>query len=79
MMASLGGFAVRLVVLTGIVYAFSKLAFVDVAVLGIVLLCTYLALLILEAIAVMRADRELGLAPRFAGSPIDRSDDKESS
>lgn len=79
MIASLGGFAVRLAVLTGIVYALSKLAFVDVAVLGVVLLCTYLALLILEAITVVRTDRALGLAPRYAGSPIDRSDDKESS
>lgn len=79
MMASLGGFAVRLVALTAIVYGLSKLAFVDVAVLGVVLLGTYLALLILEAITVVRTDRALGLTPRYAGSPIDRSDDKESS
>lgn len=79
MMASLGGFAVRLIVLTAIVYGLSKFAFIDVAVLGIVLLCTYLAVLILEAITVVRADRAMGLAPRYAGSPIDRSDDKETS
>lgn len=75
--ATLGSFVLRLLVLTGIVFALSKLAFVDVAVLGIVLVCTHLALLILESAAVVRADRAAAYVSRAPGSSIDRADDKE--
>lgn len=79
MMVTLGSFFVRLIVLTAIFLGLEQLPFIDVTVLGLVLIATYVALLILESVTVVRADRaaNTGAVIRRSGSRIDRSDDKE--
>jgi hypothetical protein len=58
--AALFGFIGRLGILTAVFFGLKQLPFVDVTVLGLVLLATYVGMLIAEAFAVMAGERDLG-------------------
>lgn len=55
--AALGGFAGRMLLITAILWGFTKVAFVDIAVLGFVLVGTHVILLTIEALTLSAAER----------------------
>lgn len=76
LMAALGGFGFRMVLLTLVLWGFSRLEFVDFVVLGFVLVGTHLALLTIEAVTLTNAERgqrDVAMT-RLARSSIDSSD-----
>ncbi len=77
MAAAVGGFVGRFVLLTVVVFGLMQFAFVNVAILGFVLVGTHLALLTIEAITLSRAEPSLeSIIPKMRTSAIDMADEE---
>lgn len=75
--AVLGGFLVRLLVLTGIVLLLDQLAFIDVVVLVLTIAITHLALLVWETRYVSLTLAAPGLKPGIGQSGVGRPDSEK--